>query len=262
MLTAIKAAYMAGQEILKVYSRNFTVEYKVDNSPLTEADKAAHNTISGQLSGFGIPILSEEGRDIPYEERQNWNLFWLVDPLDGTKEFVNRNGEFTVNIALIEQDRPVAGIIYAPVTDSLYVGIEEYGAFRINGKKYLESNIRSLSELKAISELLPVEKASRIYTVLASRSHSNPETEAYLKKVAVSHPEVEFLERGSSLKFCSMAEGSADLYPRLGPTMEWDTAAGHAIAIQAGCNVNQFETGLPLMYNKQSLLNPWFIVSR
>lgn len=245
---------------MEVYTGVFDVEYKDDHSPLTTADKQSHAIIHEELSNFGIPILSEEGVSIPYNDRKTWDEYWLVDPLDGTKEFVKRNGDFTVNIAFMKSNHPEAGIIYAPVKDILYFAFPGIGAFRCSGRK------ESLKNLTMDSLLMSSEKLPTVYTdefvIVASKSHQNPDTESFIKKVIEEKGAVQYMQVGSSLKFCAMAEGSADLYPRLGPTMEWDTAAGHAIAEHAGCEVRKWDSELSLEYNKENLLNPWFLVSR
>lgn len=240
-------ARQAGGAILDIYDGDHGVEYKDDKSPLTAADKAAHEVIVAGLKELtpDIPILSEEGKDIPYEERQKWPRFWLVDPLDGTKEFIKRNGEFTVNIALIEGQKPVFGVVYVPVLDTLYWGGKGQGAFKKVGQGTPE----------AISVRQP--DAERGLTVVMSRSHPSPELEEYLKSINVA----DALSVGSSLKLCAVAEGRADLYPRLGPTMEWDTGAGQAVVVAAGGTVNKMN-GESLEYNKETLLNPFFIVGK
>ena len=211
---AIQASLQAGAAILEVYnSDNFEVELKSDNSPLTLADRKAHQVIMQYLEPTGIPVLSEEGRGIPHEERKNWNQFWLVDPLDGTKEFVKRNGEFTVNIALIENGKPIMGVIYVPVTDVLYYGDMKEGAFKVNGPS---KEIGGLAwDEKA--DKLPFKKDEQIYKVVASRSHMSPETEAYVDKLKATHNNIEIVSKGSSLKLCLVAEGNADIYPRFRP---------------------------------------------
>ncbi len=257
---AIQASIKAGSAILEVYSReDFEVQLKSDNSPLTLADRKAHDVIVAQLEETGIPILSEEGRGIPYEERKNWNQFWLVDPLDGTKEFVKRNGEFTVNIALIENGQPTMGIIYVPVTDVLYLGSIAEGAFKV--EKALTNS--SQSELMQTAQKLPFKREDNTYKVVASRSHMSPETEEYVDKLRQKHENVEIVSKGSSLKLCLVAEGNADIYPRFGPTSEWDTAAGHAIVLASGGKVVLAEDeSKELMYNKEDILNPYFVARR
>lgn len=236
----------AGEEIMKVYSREFGVQYKEDSSPLTEADTASHRIIEEGLLALApdIPIVSEEGAGVPYSARKEFRRFWLVDPLDGTKEFIKRNGEFTVNIALIEGAVPVLGVIYVPAKGTLYYGEKGRGAFRQE---------RGGAPVRLERTHLPPESPVR---AVVSRSHPSPEVEEFLKAYNVASS----LEAGSSLKFCLVAEDRADIYPRFGPTWEWDTAAGHAIAEAAGCTVTMPD-GSPLTYNKESLKNPGFVVS-
>ena len=239
-----RVACEAGRAILEVYEGSFSVEYKEDDSPLTAADRASHGIIGEALARHfpAIPLLSEEGKETPYEERKAWKRFWLVDPLDGTKEFIKRNGEFTVNIALIEGDRPVAGVIFVPVQNRLYWAVAGQGAWRRNGRGGAEPiHVRTA----------PVGGG---LTVVQSRSHPSEALEAYLKRLPVR----EAVRRGSSLKLCAVAEGSADIYPRLGPTWEWDTAAGHAIVEAAGGHVVDLQ-GTPLRYNKRVIKHEHFI---
>jgi 3'(2'), 5'-bisphosphate nucleotidase len=238
-------ARLAGSAIMEIYEGDHAVEYKDDKSPLTAADKASHEVIVAGLEEHfpKIPILSEEGKDIPYEERRKWRRFWLVDPLDGTKEFIKRNGEFTVNIALVEGTEVVAGVVFVPVRDRLFWGIKGKGA-------YVQEGAGEAREIR-VRQADP----KRGLTVVMSRSHPSPELDEYLKTIRVA----EAVEVGSSLKLCTVAEGRADIYPRFGPTMEWDTAAGQAVAESAGATVTDPE-GRPLRYNKESLLNSWFIV--
>ena len=247
---AIEGAVAAGNEILEVYESDFAVEHKDDKSPLTLADKRGHLKIMSYLENTPYPVLSEEGKHLSYDERKEWNRFRLVDPLDGTKEFIKRNGEFTVNIALVENGVPVMGVIYVPVKDTIYIGSEE-GAFKYEA--YAAGGSRK--------EALPLPKGNRSYTVVGSRSHMSPETEAFFEEKKKEYGEVEVMAVGSSLKLCMVAEGKADAYPRYAPTMEWDTGAGHAIALAAGFNVKKYNTTEPLAYNKEDLLNPWFLVS-
>ena len=250
--TAIKAAIKAGKEILDVYyNSDFGVEFKSDNSPLTLADKRAHEVIVEHLIPTNIPILSEEGKTISFDERKNRELFWLVDPLDGTKEFIKRNNEFTVNIALIEGQTPIAGVVYVPVTKVLYWA-DENGSFK--------AHVENENELINDIEQLPISSERENFVIVGSKSHMNRETEEFIKSIDTKGKAIEMVSKGSSLKLCMVAEGNADIYPRLGPTMEWDTAAGHAIVIFAGKQVYQFENKKPLIYNKENLLNPWFVV--
>jgi len=256
---AIKAAFHGGQEILEVYHQSdFTVEWKEDDSPLTQADMKANHIIKKHLDSTGIPILSEEGADIDYAERSKWLKFWLVDPLDGTKEFIKRNGEFTVNIALIENNVPVLGVIYVPETEELYFAAEELGAY----KKEEFNKELILDQILFDAYRLPRSSGPNIFTVVASRSHMSEETQSYIEKLKEEHGRIETLSRGSSLKLCMVAEGKANEYPRFAPTMEWDTAAGHAIARISGAKVIDQNTGEELRYNKENLRNPWFLVKR
>ncbi|MCE2594560.1 3'(2'),5'-bisphosphate nucleotidase CysQ [Motilimonas cestriensis] len=237
-------ARLAGEAILEIYQRDFEVQTKSDQSPLTEADLAAHNVIVKGLQAAtpDIPILSEEAADISWQVRQTWQTFWLVDPLDGTKEFIKKNGEFTVNIALIHNNKPVLGVVYAPVLDKLYFADENGSFLTENG-----ATRRLKVEAPAVGETVKI---------VGSRSHPSPDLAEYLTRFE----NYEMVPVGSSLKFCMVAEGAAHIYPRLGPTMNWDTGAGHCVAEQAGATVCQLD-GSALLYNHQeSLLNPYFEV--
>ena len=269
LMTAIPAAVKAGQAILEVYRSDFDVEQKSDNSPLTMADRKSNDIILDALSSTQIPVLSEEGRETPYEQRKTWERLWIVDPLDGTKEFIKRNDEFTVNIALVEYGQPILGVIYVPVKNELYFAAQSYGAFKINNPPverlihYNNGETGLLDELAAASDRLPLATdADKPLTIVGSRSHAGPELEAFVEQKRQEHDHLEFISAGSSLKICLVAEGQADLYPRMGPTCEWDTAAGQAIAEIAGAKLLDFKTGEPLRYNRADLLNPWFIVRR
>ncbi len=248
----VATAREAGGEILTVYATDFGVTRKEDASPLTEADLRSHHLITRRLRERypAMPILSEENsEESPYEVRRQWREFWLVDPLDGTKEFIKRNGQFTVNIALIREGRPVAGVVYAPVLDRLYYALEGHGAFRV-------------SDGAAPTRLEPRSGSNGDRLVIAgSLSHPTPEMDAFVAEQRRTHKHVEFLPMGSSLKICLVAEGEADVYPRFGPTMEWDTAAAHAVAREAGRKVLAHGTMQELPYNKQDLHNGWFVVS-
>jgi len=257
---AVKAALAGGKAILEVYGTEFLVDLKSDNSPLTDADRKAHNSITAILEKTNIPILSEEGKDIPYSERSAWKQYWLVDPLDGTKEFVKRNGEFTVNIALIEAGIPIIGVIYVPVTDVLYLGAKGLGAVKV--EDFVTKQFADLESIMAGGMQLPINSGRTMYTIVGSRSHMSDETLVYVDQARVQHGEVDMISMGSSLKLCLVAEGAADVYPRFAPTMEWDTAAGQGVALAAGCAVTQQDGITPLQYNKENLLNPWFIVKR
>lgn len=255
--TAIEAAYFGGLEILDVYESDFAVETKDDKSPLTLADKNAHLKIV-ELLGAGLPILSEEGKSIEFNERSGWDQFWMVDPLDGTKEFVKRNGEFTVNIALIENGKSVGGVIYVPVKKDLYFGAVGLGSFKVSD---FDGYTFQWDDLSGKAESLPAPSDSNMYRAVGSRSHMSPETEEFFEELKKEHGEIEVVSMGSSLKICLVAEGSANVYPRFAPTMEWDTAAGHAIAKGAGKNIMDHTTKEEMRYNKENLLNNWFIVN-
>lgn len=254
---AFKATLAAGREILHYYSTGFSIERKEDKSPVTDADLAAHNQLTTFLNTTRIPVLSEEGAKVDFEIRKNWDRYWLVDPLDGTKEFINRNGEFTVNVALMVKDRPSAGIVFAPVSGELYAGIVNKGlyyvedAFSLKGEWWLD-----LDEF--MLDLTSQQKRLQEYTVAVSRSHMDQQTRSYLAVLGSEKGPVRTLAAGSSLKFCLVAHGKADEYPRFGPTMEWDTAAGHAVLLSAGKDIRT-RSGESLVYNKRILVNEAFI---
>ena len=256
--TAITATLEAGKAILEIYhSGAFDIEIKGDNSPLTKADTASHNVIMSFLTKTNIPVLSEEGKAIPYEERKNWKQLWIVDPIDGTKEFIKRNGEFTVNIALIENQKTQIGVIFVPVTGELYFSSKEMGAFKV-GVNLESFDVDSLIEK---ASKIPFERDDKTFTIVASRSHMSPETETYVQEMRDIHGAVNLISKGSSLKLCMVAEGQADCYPRFAPTMEWDTAAGQAICEHAGFQVIDWSTKENMLYNREELLNAWFLVS-
>jgi 3'(2'), 5'-bisphosphate nucleotidase len=240
-------ALQAGEEILKVYANeaDFQVEHKKDDSPLTKADRNANQVICESLEKLAIqyPIISEENKQVPYETRKDYHRYWLVDPLDGTKEFIKRNGEFTVNIALVEDQRVILGVVYAPILEEMYWAVKGEGAYLIQGdqEQRLHANVFNQSD-KGLK-------------VVCSRSHLNEATQAIINGLN----EAEKVAKGSSLKFLIMAKGEAHIYPRLGPTMEWDTAAAQIILEEAGGHVINEETKKPLTYNKENLLNPYFI---
>ncbi|MCG8600342.1 MAG: 3'(2'),5'-bisphosphate nucleotidase CysQ [Verrucomicrobiales bacterium] len=244
-------AMQAGKAILEVYGTEFSVDIKEDTSPLTDADRKGNEVIVEALGRLypDIPIISEETKAVEYEARKNWEYFWLVDPLDGTKEFVKRNGEFTVNIALIRGNTPVGGVVYQPVGEIVYWGFEGQGAWK---------SVSGSTPEKLTGG--PHYSGKDEVTVVASRSHLTDEVQEFVNRLKEEGKQVEFLSSGSSLKLCLVAEGSADVYPRLGPTMEWDTGAAHAVATEAGRQVLNFDTGEPLQYNKEKLLNPFFTV--
>ncbi|WP_174614417.1 3'(2'),5'-bisphosphate nucleotidase CysQ [Virgibacillus ihumii] len=249
----------AGHEILDVYKKDIEVEVKEDDSPLTQADQRSHKAIMNGLQDAyaGIPVLSEEGRDISYEERKDWKQFFLVDPLDGTKEFIKKNGEFTVNIALIDEKYPAMGVIYAPVLDTFYFGREGLGAFKLEGAS--KADVADEDDLVEKSVQLPEVTEGSVVNVVASRSHMSAETEEFIDGLR-ANKEVDVVSAGSSLKFCLVAEGKADFYPRYAPTMEWDTGAGQAIVEAAGGQVLRHEDEERFYYNRENLKNGWFLV--
>lgn len=260
--TALEAALEAGRDILDIYedpSQDFGIERKADNSPLTLADKAAHRRIMHHLEPLGLPVLSEEGQHLPYEERRRWDALWIVDPLDGTKEFIKKNGEFTVNIALVREGEPLLGVVYVPVSGDLYFA-SSGAAFKANVP--CVRPFPTAESVQAAAVRLPVAEAHGGFVVVASRSHMSPETEQFVSQMRSLHSEVQLISSGSSIKICLVAEGRADAYPRFAPTMEWDTAAGDAVARAAGCAVRDAASGEPLRYNKPDLHNPWFLVER
>ena len=302
LAAALAATLAAGREILEVYGKaDFGTVEKEDRSPLTEADRRAHDVIISRLeSETPYPVLSEEGADIPFERRAEWDLFWLVDPLDGTREFLKRNGEFTVNIALVDGrgGTPVAGIVYVPVADLLYLGIDggyfsNGGGRDDSGRSQHDGSVQedagrhtkaawrvdlasrrgatTLEKIRELGRVLPVAGRDRSFTVVVSRSHNSPETEEYIAALEKERGSgrAERVTTGSSIKLCMVAEGSADVYPRFGPTMEWDTAAADAVCRAAGCAVvradrqgRDEQEREPLSYNKRDLHNPWFVVLR
>jgi len=251
----IKIAKDAGKAIMKIYNQNFGVEFKSDNTPLTIADRKANEIIVTALNQLpvnsflqqNIPILSEEGRNVPFDERKNWEYFWLIDPLDGTKEFIKKNGEFTINIALIYKDVPIIGVVYSPALNVCYWAKRNEGAFK-DGEK------------------LPI-KANRqrdVYKIVASRSHMSNETKDFIEAIDTDKEKV-IISIGSSLKICLVAEGEANIYPRLSPTMEWDTAAAHAIVNESNALFNKYIKNGSYqkhLYNKKNLLNDWFVVKK
>jgi 3'(2'), 5'-bisphosphate nucleotidase len=251
----IELSHAAGEKIMEIYQRDFGIYEKSDQSPLTEADLAAHHCIVAGLKELSdLPILSEESANIPWSERSTWQEYWLVDPLDGTKEFIKKNGEFTVNIALIKNGQPIFGVVYAPVLEQTYVGVVGQGAFKLtkDGRSSIAVKEKSLNEK---------------WLIVGSRSHQSPEIQLFLDKLG---GQTELVAMGSSLKLCLVAEGAAHLYPRLGPTSEWDTGAAQAVVEAAGGSVtivNDVSTAMSkdavaLRYNqKESVLNPYFLVS-
>ncbi len=261
---AISAALKAGDEILKIYNdpnSDFGIERKADNSPLTIADRRAHSVIVETLSPSGIYALSEEGKHESYNKRSEISQMWIIDPLDGTKEFIKRNGEFTVNIALVANGVPVMGVVYLPVKRILYFAQEGIGSFRLDDIT-AQSALLGVDQYIAAASQLPLESKRERFTIVASRSHLSAETAEFIDSMRAMHGEVECVSSGSSIKIALVAEGSADIYPRFAPTMEWDTAAGDAVARCAGAEVVRCVDEKSLEYNKEDLLNPWFIVRK
>lgn len=251
-----KIALKASDAIMEIYKRDFKVEYKDDNSPLTEADLKANDIICEALVRLypAIPILSEENKKADYNERKSWEYYWCIDPIDGTKEFVKKNGEFTINIALVHKDRPVLGVVYAPVIDKMYSAKKGEGAY-LNHQK------------------LPLKQDRDFFTIVASKSHQSNDTKFFIDNLKNNYPDLSLKSMGSSLKLCMVADGEADIYPRMAPTSEWDTAAAHAIVIESSRDVYQYDETLepleylvnktklkPVVYNKENLLNPYFVV--
>ena len=256
----ISIAKEAGDAIMEIYAKDFQIDYKDDKSPLTEADLKSNEIIMARLEALNsilniqhstfksIPIMSEEGKEIPYETRKNWEYYWCIDPIDGTKEFIKKNGEFTVNIALIHQETPVLGVVYAPTLGEMYYAKQGEGAFKNGQRLPLEVN----------------DTPDENITIVASKSHLTDETRLFIDNLTSNIQHSTFISKGSSLKLVMVAEGSADIYPRLAPTMEWDTAAADAIVRESGKMTYQYDLQAlnpePMKYNKENLLNPWFIV--
>lgn len=253
---AIHAALLAGESIMEVYaSGDFGIIEKQDSSPLTYADSKAHTLIAQLLQPTQIPVLSEEGIHLPYAERALWKTCWLVDPLDGTKEFISGNGEFTVNIALIKENQSIAGIVYSPVSKELYAGIEGLGAW----KMLSPDAACTVDQLSLYGTKLPADNHRKTFMITASRTHLDQQTIDFMEELKKHHPTIEIIRKGSALKFCLIAEGLADVYPRFAPTMEWDTAAGHALLKAVGKNIYLTDRQTELTYNKEDLTNPYFI---
>ena len=293
----VAIAKEAGDAIMKIYEKDFQIEYKDDKSPLTEADlksneiiitrlQALNSTLNIQHSTFkDIPIMSEEGKEIPYEERKDWEYYWCIDPIDGTKEFIKKNGEFTVNIALIHKDTPVLGVVYAPALNEMYYAKKGNGAFKtilndtpqghfFQGECWMMNGKINLVNAKKLPLTTNDDPENKL-TIVASKSHLTGETQEFIDNLTFNIQHSTFISRGSSLKLVMVAEGTADIYPRLAPTMEWDTAAADAIVREAGKMTYQYQQTStndhqlstidqknyrPLQYNKENLLNPWFIV--
>ena len=261
----LNAAVRAGAAIMKIYKgdTDYDISLKSDLTPITIADRLAHNTIKSELGETRIPILSEEGRQMRYDERCNWELFWLVDPLDGTVEFIKGNNEFTVNIALMQNNRCVSAIIFVPYHNKMYIAVRGRGAWVMNGVAPDEGADYSYAQIEEKMEALPLaEAAHEHYRVAVSRSHQTEETHSHIDGLKADHPDIEIIEQGSSYKFCLLAEGTVDYYIRTTQTSEWDTAAGELILAEAGGSTLSYPEGEPLLYNKESLYNPWFVARR
>lgn len=252
---AIKACFKAAEAVMEIYNQSdFGIQWKADDSPLTKADLAAHQIIKKELEQTDLPILSEEGNNISFEERKSWNTLWIVDPIDGTKEFIKKSGEFTINIALVTQNNPILGVVYAPALGIIYWNDFFQYAYKLQ-------NIYSYTDFKAAVDtayVLPLQKTHHNYIIATSKSHLSEKTKDFIRRKSET-VKVEILAKGSSLKMCMVAEGSVDCYPRLGTTMEWDTAAAHAICLSAKKNIKNYTTNLALVYNKESLKNDWFL---
>jgi 3'(2'), 5'-bisphosphate nucleotidase len=248
----LKCVLEAGKAVMKIYNDDtFWIESKEDNSPLTSADILANDIILSYLIPTGIPILSEESKKDSFSVRKNWSKCWIVDPIDGTKEFIKKNGQFTINVALAIDGKSMLGIVYAPAIDKLYIGEAGKTAFQIDD--FNSPNPKILE--------IPQTDNNRPYTVVASKSHLNQKTVDYINLLKKTHGEdLQLTSIGSSLKICLVASGDADIYPRFAPTCEWDTAAGHAIVKAAGKNIYFSDSNTELQYNKEDVLNPWFIV--
>ena len=260
--SAFNAALRAGAGIMEIYNgeQEFLVNLKSDNTPITEADRRSHETIKDYLSRTRIPLMSEEGRDLLYEERCGWDLYWLVDPLDGTLEFIKRTGEFTINIALMVNNRPTVGVVYVPTSGRIYFAIEGRGAWKRIGMIPNPNAQMNISEIMRGAEPLPqTDGANDPKVVALSRSHISPDTHIVVDSLKEKFGKIEILTQGSSLKLCLVAEGLVDIYPRTTPTSEWDTAAGECILNEAGGSIRELEHNSTLNYNKPTLINPNFI---
>jgi 3'(2'), 5'-bisphosphate nucleotidase len=259
---AIIAAIKAGDRINEIYETDFNVIIKSDYTPVTVADQEANQIIENELKETSIPVLGEEGIHFDYELRKNWELLWIVDPLDGTKEFVKRNGEFTVNIGLCKNGLPILGVIFSPVFKDLYFSGDGIGSFKMDRHTFIKIKenlvLMDLNTLINNSAKLPLQDLPTEYTIIASRSHHNPELKKYIQEIEKKQV-VKTIYSGSSIKMCWVAEGIAHEYPRFGRTMEWDTCAGHCILKNAGGNIYNIENNTPLIYNKEKISNPNFI---
>ena len=244
---ALQAAIEASKKIMSVRKGDYTIELKADESPVTDADEAAHSVIKQHLVETPFPVLSEEGRKAPFETRKDWEKLWIVDPLDGTRAFIHGRNEFTVNIALVEKGVPILGIIALPVDQKIYWASRGNGAYRAD-----------FSQLESPTNL-PDEKGEHPYRVTVSRSHLDKRTQAYVDDLRNDHPDLKLVKSASALKFCILADGLADCYPRFSPCMEWDTAAGQVLLTETGKELIDLATGKPMVYNRKNLKNGPFL---
>lgn len=261
MPQCFNAAVKAGSAIMKIYKNidDYDISLKSDRTPITIADRVAHTTIKEHLGSTRIPVLSEEGREMHYDERRNWDLFFLVDPLDGTVEFIKGNNEFTVNIALMAENRCVTSVLYVPYHRKMYLAFKNHGAYVLHDIEPQDNPTYDYESIRAKMESLPLESRRHDHLrVAVSRSHQTPETFEQIDRIRTRHPDLEIVEQGSSYKFCLLAEGAVDYYIRTTNTYEWDTAAGELILAEAGGKTVSFPDGKPLLYNKADLHNPWF----
>ncbi|GAA4268029.1 3'(2'),5'-bisphosphate nucleotidase CysQ [Hyunsoonleella aestuarii] len=257
---AIKASLEAGDEIMKIYNRDYAVDYKKDQSPLTEADIASNQVINSYLEQTNIPIISEENKQLDYSERKKWSRCWIVDPLDGTKEFIKKNDEFTVNIALVENGITVLGVIFAPALKELYyTDATKFNAYKLHVENSEQYEDKLFHEQ---DKLIPSPDNKDLVNIVASRSHIDDTTLNFINTLKSKYDTVNIVSKGSSLKFCLVANGKADIYPRFAPTMEWDTAAGQAICEAVGLQVIDMTTNKKMFYNRQNLLNNHFLVTK
>lgn len=259
---SFNAAVRAGAAIMKIYknSDDYDISLKSDKTPITIADRLAHKTIKEYLGSTRIPILSEEGREMLYDERRNWELFWLVDPLDGTVEFIKGNNQFTVNIALMENNECIGSVIYVPYHKKMYVAERGTGSFIMDDVSPDAEAEYTYSQIYDRLRRLPLPQPSRDeFRVAVSRSHQTPETHAHIDTLRADHPNLTIVEQGSSYKFCLLAEGEVDYYIRTTQTYEWDTAAGELILSEAGGTTHSYPESETRRYNKEDLHNPWFV---
>jgi len=255
---AIKASLLAGEKVLDIYKTHFSIKYKKDRSPVTLADKESQKIISLKLRQTGLPVLGEEEKEVVYHKRKKWEYFWIVDPLDGTKEFIKKNGEFTINIALIKEKKPVLGVVFVPAKSVLYFSAKDIGAYKIKKAEMFLNKKFNITQLINEAIRLPEKKIKDTIIIAVSRTHCSPDTKEFVESLKNRYKKTELIILGSALKLCLVAEGKAHVYPRFGPTMEWDIAAGQAIIEESGGKVIIHNSKEPLNYNKKKLVNPWF----